>query len=137
MYLHSSRGALVRKDLLSLATTESPNPWAGVLLPDQEHCRSSPCSPMSMMAMRQRREAVLEHHHVVVAGGDLGQPIRAGWTQRALGGGREVGAGLAVTGDHHPLVDQHVVADLRRRLGRGDVPAVELGERSAPGPSSK
>jgi hypothetical protein len=29
-------GALVRKDLLSLATTESPNPWAGVLLSDQE-----------------------------------------------------------------------------------------------------
>jgi hypothetical protein len=36
MYLHSSRGALVRKDLLSLGTTESPNPWAGVLLSDQE-----------------------------------------------------------------------------------------------------
>jgi hypothetical protein len=77
--------------------------------------------------MRQRRKAVLEHHHVVVAGGDLGQPVRGGWTQRALGGGREVGAGLAVTGDHHPLVDQHVIADLRRRPGRGDVAAVELG----------
>jgi hypothetical protein len=29
-------GALVRKDLLSVGTTESPNPWAGVLLSDQE-----------------------------------------------------------------------------------------------------
>jgi hypothetical protein len=36
-------------------------------------------------------------------------------------------AGVAVTGDHHPLVNQHVVADLRRRPGRGDVPAVGLG----------
>lgn len=36
MYLQSSRGALVRKDLLSLGTTEGPSPWAGVLLSDQE-----------------------------------------------------------------------------------------------------
>jgi hypothetical protein len=77
-------------------------------------------------AVRQRREAVLEDDHVVVVGGDLGRPTRRGRAQRALVGGWQVGAGLSVAGDDHPLVDQHVIADLRGGVRGGKVAPVGL-----------
>jgi hypothetical protein len=93
--------------------------------PPEEHPVARPVRTglhdRGLHAVRQRREAVLEDDDVVVVGGDLGQPARGGRAQRALVRRREVGAGLPVAGDHHPLVPEHVVADLRRGAGRVEV----------------
>ena len=93
----------------------------------------------------ERRELVLEDHHVVVGRRDLAGVVRGGRAQRALVGRRQEGAGLPVRGDRHPLVDQRVVAAAGRSAagaaaaGRPDgaavgvVPLVEVDQLAAVG----
>src|SRR5690606_18559959 len=67
----------------------------------------------------ERREPVLEAHHVVVGGRHLGGPALPGRTQWTFVGRGEEGALLPVRGHRNPLVNQRVVAQLRgRRRGR-------------------
>src|SRR5215218_800253 len=75
----------------------------------------------------QRREAVLEHDHVVVGGRDLGRPAAPGRAQRALVGRGQVGAALAVGGDDYPLLGQGVAADLAGGGGHAQVAGVGVG----------
>ena len=70
---------------------------------------------------RERREAVLEDHHIVVRGGDLARVRRRGRAQRAGIGRRVIDPGLPVAGDAHPLTQQHVEPHLRSRDDRGQV----------------
>ena len=72
----------------------------------------------------QRREAVLEHDHVVVGRRDLGRPAVPRRAERALVGRGQVGPALAVGGDDHPLLQQRVAADLAGGDGRGQVAGV-------------
>jgi hypothetical protein len=58
------------------------------------------------------REAVLEHHHVVRIGRDLGQPARPGRAERTLIRGGQERTPLPVRGDGNPLGKDRVVAQL-------------------------
>src|SRR5690606_35769794 len=69
---------------------------------------------------------VLEDGDVVVGRGDLGEPAVPGGAQRALIGGRPVGAVLAVRGDDDPVAAEGVVADLGVGGGGLEAPAVNV-----------
>ena len=61
---------------------------------------------------RKRRKAILEHHDVVLVGGDLGRHgAPAGRTQWALVRWRHEGAVLPVAGDRDPVAGQGIQTD--------------------------
>ncbi len=71
----------------------------------------------------QRGEPVLEDDHVVVVGGDLGQPAVPGRVERALLGRRQERTVLALGGDDHPFPGQGVPPE----PGRGQIPGRPVG----------
>ena len=82
----------------------------------------------------ERREPVLEHHHVVVGGRDLGEPVRVDGHSGHSSVGRQEGPGLPVRGDRDPLVEQRVVPQLRTRAAAAAARA-RSGRRRGPASS--